>query len=108
MGISLLVFNMKFLTKHPSKSEKPCNKIFYCKNPSLPKSEYLLPSKLEWDILTLTLYSYLHWVEFPFPEMCLYDCLLFADSVKFKLKKKKFIMRPRPTKETDIQGQRNN
>lgn len=27
MGISSLVFNMKFLTKHPSKSEKPCNKL---------------------------------------------------------------------------------
>lgn len=42
MGISLLVFNMKLLTKHPSKSEKPCNKIFYFQNISfIPKSEYI-------------------------------------------------------------------
>lgn len=91
MGIFLLVFNIKFLIKYLNKFEKFCNKIFYCKNFFLLKSKivYFLFSKLEWDILILIFYSYLYWVEFLFFEVCFYDCLLFVDLVKFKLKKKK-------------------
>lgn len=69
MGISLLTFNMKFL-----KLSIQVN----LKNP-VPKTSaakillnhwvsniILLPSKLEWDILSLILYNYLHLVEFLF------------------------------------------
>lgn len=55
---------------------------------------------------TLQLFA-LGWVSIPWNVPLWLSVICWFSKIQIK-KKKKFIMRPRPTKETDIQGHRNN
>lgn len=92
MSISLLTFNMKFLKLSIQVNLK--NPVTKTSAAKILLNHWvgniiLLPSKLEWDILSLILYNYLHLVEFLF-LCCLWLSIICRFS-KNSNKKKKYI-----------------